>query len=263
MTTVKTLDDIVFETAVQLGDLDGNKLGARLTRLANMIVDDFAFHVFPRSNESSVVVSDNLQAPIPNDCIEIRKAWRYVNVGGNAYVFQLGQGSPIDVDAKKVATKPPNSFGCPIPVPDASVKTNINSNYYITYRNTPVHYSRYYFGEVYDYPHSMFFGWWNADYQNGVINFSVGDSVEAGDTVIIKYKSSGLDGCLTVPKVASEVIRNRLLQLHWETTNPSKAQYFFQQFRIALDNYRDHRLDSISNDDLLDAMFRNFKTANY
>lgn len=261
MTTVKALDDIVFDAAVQIGDLDGSKLGARLTRLANMIVDDFGFHVFPRSNEQALQVSDNLQAKIPDDCLQAKKAWKYVKVGTAGYVFPLGKGSPVDVDPSKVATKPKNSFGCPIPEPEVAL--NAQDDYYITFQRQQIHYNRYYFGEIYDYPHSMFFGYWDADYQQGVINFSAGDVIEPGDTVILKYAASGTDGCLAIPLEAAEVVRNRLLQLHWENTSPGKANYFYQQFRIAYDNYRDYRLDAVSNDDLLDAMFRNYKTSNY
>lgn len=234
---------------------DNDKPYVTLMRSAVLAIRDLNLHVFPRIKSSYGTVDENLTMSVPSDCLMPTKVFKYV---GNDCVYPLSLINhpgfrPEELISPGVAGQPES--------PDETSSDvcfdlhNFPDNPYMRFW-----YMNWYYGEMYGYSESRYFGLYAWDKERGRIVFQTNGCVKAGDTIVYSYETNG-DECLVVPQEAVMMLLHYTLHLYFSVTSPNKSEYHRGLFMRHKRNYNHSKITGMDRQEILDAITRGYKGA--
>lgn len=256
-----TLDDLVRDLCAAIGDTEAKLFYTQITRLAIHAIDSLNLRVIPNFRSTKGVVESNLTVSLPEDCIKVAKAAKYLEVGGSPCVYPLGRSDDADMVANQMVVNSPQDLNCPETPPTAS-GCDIGIDW-IGYNGSTLgtYYMGSYYGEQYGYSESRFFGLYVDDRTNNRLVFPSGYCISEGDWVLYTYKSTNEDQKFQMITIdLYPMIRHRVLGWFWENTDPGKSMNHFRKFRMELREYK-RMHTSRSYDDILDSITRGYQTS--
>lgn len=238
----------------RLDDPEG-KLYLKLLRILLSEMRTFNNFLVPNFKGIKVAVESNFSAAMPDDCIKPVQAGKYVRVGNQDYLYPLGNRNDLQFRAFEMT--PPKKFAC------AQTPETYESQTYWDYE-WQGGYNRFwylgsYYGEIYGYKQTRFFGWWTWDEAEKRILFDVDGCLAEGDFVVVRYKASNTQ-VEEFDAVIEEPLRNKILAEYYRTSNPGISAQHFDMFRRSYRMYKHDKLNA-SQEDILDAITSGYSSA--
>lgn len=237
----KGLDDFVRDLTARVNDPTGNFTYVKLLRLTLSNLRELNLFVVPNIQTIKGVVESNKTVPLPDDTIMPVSAFIVKKCENDDILFRLGKRPRVYQESYEFASCPSN-----VQTQDC-VKIN-TINFYGQELREFYLYNEFY-GENYGRRQTRFWGWFSFDKENCRIEV-LGPKV--GDFIIVICEVAN-DDCKMIPTDVAPMLAYKVLQQHYESTNPGQARYMERQFKIHMNEFKRHR-DAYSYEDYLDAI---------
>lgn len=249
MTT--TVDNFIRDLcATGANDPEAKRAYTKMLRCFRIARTELNTYIITHVKSKEVVVSNTMTARIEAlDVIQAGKVIKYPKyfdgqfAGNDAYILPLGKRGTGEL------IKP--SLGC-AEVPESPP----SSEYVFEYGGAPFYYMNCYYGELYGYKETRFFGFYSFDKEECLIHFDFDGCVKPGDKIQVKYRVEVDDefSGIILPEDAP-LLREYTLYHYWRNVNKSFSNEHLSMYRRLLRMYK-HRRQEFSLDDIADAITR-------
>ena len=238
----RSIDDFIRTCAAIAGDPEAKYSYVKLLRITTSILGDFQFGILPNIITVDRVVQTNGTILLPNDTIQPLYVAQIKNCGGNRILFPFGaRYNQVNPDREHFLDCDVTEIGddvCPCEFYNYSGSL---SAFYL--------WDRFYL-ENYGKTTSRYFGYYYFDQSNGRLDMY---GANVGDLFLVSVKTVN-EEYKVFPREAEEVIRSRVLQMYYESSDLNKSQYYFDQFRRHIRNYKHNKQDHFGPDEWVDAI---------
>jgi hypothetical protein len=234
MNAYLTFDEATINICSYLGDEDGTKYYTRVSRQLMLAINQLNLHLFPNVGVATIVVQDNLTAPLPDDFISM------VRIG--VCCESKNELIPIDYNGK-LCPKPAADFKldcceCTKTLDEEGNMDEDKSQFCDAcsvkgvglqggHRRFGNYYYSYLYGVSSDYKEK---GTYKIDEKNGQLIFGQGCYVQEGSELVLEYSSSMSSAdYLRIPSQAMIALQHRVAFFLY--SQPQKREYEDKKFR--------------------------------
>jgi hypothetical protein len=250
------LDTIVRNACSNVGDTDAQKAYVPMLRCATMALRDLNLHVTPSVKSFIFTVGDNLTIQMPGDCLNPFTALKLIN---NECAYPLGKVDGLNFRTEDMV---PTNEWCPESVEQTSSDVCFRMYHLDGFPYRDFFYMDYYYGEIYGYKESRFFGFYTYDKSANKVLFVSGGCVHPGDRVAISYEAKDDTFCI-VPEDLEMPLFHYSLHLYYASTSPGKSANHMTLFKVHLRKYNHKKIKRYSRQDILDSITRGYRSAAY
>lgn len=239
-----TVHELTHDLCARINDPGGKRTYTKMLRCVLHAIQDQKIHLIPGIKSYLVTVEDNLTAVLKDGAIDVIQAGKYVAYDeANQFVYPLTKKE--NVNPFELIVKPSVPFGCPEipPAPD-----DVEKQYQFHYENytglfgLTLWYMPSWYGEMYGYQETRFFGAYSYEKKNNRIVFDWNGCVKPGDQVIVKVKTYDEDDLTsTIDPLSRAMLHHRALQYYWEDVSQGRSQNHFIQFKREIRMYKQSR----------------------
>jgi hypothetical protein len=239
--------DVLQELQSEVNDLSGQLTGFKLANLMRSVLEELNLWVIPSFAVVKRTVESNSTIIMPDDCIRPLEVHKVQVYDGKRILLPYGRHSTL---------KPESTYTCvaessinPDSVKPLGETLGVLTDYWVWHPE---------YLESYGASDTRFFGFWT--YHADLLYIEV-SNVKTDDEFIIKYHSDN-DNLKKIPIDAIPMVRNRILQRHWASSDQRTATYYLREFRRELLMFQKFRQSGWTIDDWADALSSQYSPTN-